>query len=45
MRPNNKFCDRKCMAFVLETKAHPNLVRRPRGWEDFCNRVEQEARP
>lgn len=36
MRPNNKFCDKECMAFVLEEGLQLS-GKRPRGWKDWVN--------
>jgi hypothetical protein len=37
LRPNNKFCDPDCMAWVLENRAFPYYsdIKRPRGWKGW----------
>jgi hypothetical protein len=42
MRPNNKFCDKKCMIFVLE-HGYQETTQRPRGWKEWVVMQKEET--
>lgn len=44
LRPNNKFCDIKCMIFVLQNKCFPAERQRPRGWWDWVEKRTKEVK-
>lgn len=41
MRPNNKFCDKQCMMYVLEVGLQ-KIGNRPRGWKQW---IEDNTTP
>ena len=44
MRPNNKFCDIRCMIFVLQNRCFPTDRHRPKGWWNWCDKRLMELR-
>jgi hypothetical protein len=43
LRPNNKFCDRACMACVLDLRLPPyDMQKRPRGHRELIEKIAKE---